>query len=132
MSVSSDDASCERLAIAEAVQAPEAARELNSIGREASRTALRKIMAEAQASGLLYGRRAELAEQFAELLWRDLMLSLLVGVVERPNPREIVGCARDAASAFLQLHPLPNNVLPGSDAHVCGSRTALDKGAIRT
>src|SRR5579864_5618593 len=34
-----------RLAIAEAVQAPEVARVLNSVGREASRAALRKIMA---------------------------------------------------------------------------------------
>jgi AcrR family transcriptional regulator len=98
-----------RLAIAEAVQAPEVARALNSIGREASRAALRKIMAGAQASGLLAGRPAELAEQFAGLLWRDLMVSLLLGVAERPNPREIAGRARDAATAFLQLHPLPND-----------------------
>jgi AcrR family transcriptional regulator len=96
-----------RLAIAEAVQAPEVARALNSIGREASRAALRKIMADAQASGLLTGRPAELAGQFAGLLWRDLMVSLLLGVAERPNPREIAGRARDAATAFLQLHPLP-------------------------
>ena len=96
-----------RLAIAEAVQAPEVARALNSIGRETSRAALRKIMAEAQASGLLAGRPAELAEQFAGLLWGHLMVSLLLGVAERPNPREIAGRARDAAASFLQLHPLP-------------------------
>jgi AcrR family transcriptional regulator len=54
-----------RLAIAEAVQAPEVARALDSMGRQAGRAALRKIMAEAQASGLLTGRPAELAEQFA-------------------------------------------------------------------
>jgi AcrR family transcriptional regulator len=96
-----------RLAIAEAVQAPEVARALNSIGREASRAALRKIMAEAQASGLLTGRPAELAEQFTGLLWRDLLVSLLLGVAERPNPREIAGRTRDAAAAFLQLHPVP-------------------------
>ena len=102
-----------RLAIAEAAQAPEVARALNSIGREASRAALRRIMAQAQASGLLTGRPAELAEQFAGLLWRDLMVSLLLGVTERPNLREIAGRARDSAGAFLQLHPLPND---GSDA----------------
>jgi len=94
-----------RLAIAEAVQAPEVARALNSIGREASRAALRKIMAEAQASGLLTGRPAELAGQFTGLLWRDLLVSLLLGVAERPTSREIAARARDAASAFLQLHP---------------------------
>jgi AcrR family transcriptional regulator len=101
-----------RLAIAEAVQAPEVARALNSIGREASRAALRKIMAEAQASGLLTGRPAELAEQFAGLLWGLLMVSLLLGVVERPTSREIAGRARDAAAAFLQLHPPPKEHAP--------------------
>jgi AcrR family transcriptional regulator len=98
-----------RLAIAEAVQAPEVARALDSRGREASRAALREIMARAQASGLLTGRPAELAEQFAGLLWGHLMVSLLLGVAQRPNPREIAGRARDAAAAFLQLHPLPND-----------------------
>src|ERR1700693_108243 len=101
-----------RLAIAEAVQAPEVARALNSIGREASRAALRKIMAEALASGLLAGRPAELAQQFGGLLWRDLLVSLLLGVTERPNPREIAVRARDAAAAFLQLHPLPKDAPP--------------------
>jgi AcrR family transcriptional regulator len=98
-----------RLAIAEAAQAPEVARALDSRGREASRAALRKIMAQAQASGLLTGRPAELAQQFAGLLWRDLLVSLLLGVAERPTLREIAGRARHAAAAFLQLHPLPND-----------------------
>jgi AcrR family transcriptional regulator len=101
-----------RLAIAEAVQAPEVARALNSIGREASRAALRKIMSQALASGLLTGRPAELAEQFGGLLWRDLVVSLLLGVAERPTPREIAGRARDAAASFLQLHPLPQEHAP--------------------
>lgn len=96
-----------RLAIAEAVQAPEVARALNSIGREASRAALRKIMAQAQESGLLTGRPAELAEQFSGLLWRDLIVSLLLGVVERPGPREIAGRAHAATTAFLKLNPSP-------------------------
>jgi AcrR family transcriptional regulator len=98
-----------RLAIAEAVQSPEVARALNSIGREASRAALRKIMAGAQASGLLTGRPTELAQQFAGLLWGDLMVSLLLGVVVRPTPRELAGRARRATDAFLRLHPLPNS-----------------------
>jgi len=98
-----------RLAISEVNQAPEVARAFNSIGRETSRAALRRIMAGAQASGLLTGRPAELAEQFAGLLWRDLQVSLLLGVAERPNPREIARRARDATAAFLQLHPLPND-----------------------
>jgi AcrR family transcriptional regulator len=94
-----------RLAIAEAVQSPEVARTLNAIGRETSRAALRKIMAQAQESGLLAGHPGELGEQFAGLLWRDLMVSLLLGVAERPTPREIARRARDATAAFLELHP---------------------------
>jgi AcrR family transcriptional regulator len=94
-----------RLAIAEAVQAPEVAHTLNSIGRETSRAALRKIMAQAQESGLLAGPPEELGAQFAGLLWRDLMVSLLLGVAERPTAREITERARNAAAAFLQLHP---------------------------
>jgi AcrR family transcriptional regulator len=104
-----------RLAIAEVVQAPEVARALDSIGREAGRAALRKIMAGAKASGLLTGGPAELAAEFAGLLWRDLMVSLLLGVAERPTPREIAGRARHATAGFLQLHPLPNDGQTGSN-----------------
>ena len=96
-----------RLAIAEAVQAPEVARTLDSLGRETSRVALRHIMTQARAAGLIDGRPADLAEQFAGLLWRDLMISLLLGVVERPNPRAIDARAREAAAAFLRLYPMP-------------------------
>src|SRR6202040_496723 len=78
-----------RLAIAEAVHAPEVAQALDSIGRETSRAALRQIMARAQASGLLNGRPAELAEQFGGLLWGNLLVSLLLGVAARPNSREV-------------------------------------------
>src|SRR5277367_1700460 len=98
-----------RLAIAEAVHAPEVAQALDSIGRETSRAALRQIMAQAQASGLLSGRPAELAEQFGGLLWGNLMVGLLLGVRKAPNSREVAARARDAAAAFLQLHPLPSN-----------------------
>jgi AcrR family transcriptional regulator len=96
-----------RLAIAEAIHAPEVARALDSIGREASRNALRQIMTRAQACGLLQGRPADLAEQFGGLLWGNLMVSLLLGVAERPGAHEIAARARDATAAFLQLHPPP-------------------------
>ena len=83
------------------------ARTLDSLGRETSRAALRHIMSESRAAGLIDGRPADLAEQFAGLLWRDLMISLLLGVAERPNPRAIEARAGDAAEAFLRLHPIP-------------------------
>jgi len=106
-----------RLAIAEAIHAPEVARALESIGRQTSRAALRKIMARAQAFGLLEGAPAALAEQFRGLLLGDLVVSLLLGVVERPKPREIAGHARDAAAAFLQLHPMPNDAARPRQPH---------------
>jgi len=96
-----------RLAIAEAVQAPAVARTLDSVGRETSRAALRHIMSEARTAGLIDGRPADLAEQFAGLLWRDLMINLLLGVAERPAPRAMEARARDAAQAFLLLNPIP-------------------------
>ena len=92
-----------RLAIAEAVQAPEVAQALDSIGRETSRAALRQIMARAQASGLLIGRPAELAEQFGGLLWGNLMVSLLLGVARRPNLRELAARARDATARLCNF-----------------------------
>lgn len=96
-----------RLAIAEAVQAPEVARTLDSVGRETSRQALRRVMSEARAAGLIDGHPADLAEQFAALLWRDLMINLLLGVTQRPTPRAIQARANDATKAFLHLHPIP-------------------------
>lgn len=98
-----------RLAISEVIHAPEVARALDSIARETSRAALHKIMAAAQASGLITGLPAELARQFAGLLWRDLQINLLLGVAKRPKPREIAARAHDATDAFLQLHPLPSD-----------------------
>ena len=36
-------------------------------------------------------------------------INLLLGVAARPNSREIAGRARDAAAAFLRLHPPPDD-----------------------
>src|SRR5579863_6712831 len=78
-----------RLAIGEAVPAPEVARALHSIGRATTFAGLGQIMAQAQASALLAGHPADLAEQFTGLLWGSLLVSLLLGVAKRPNPRAI-------------------------------------------
>jgi AcrR family transcriptional regulator len=94
-----------RLAIAEALHAPEVARTVDSIGRETIRAALRGMMARAQASGLLEGSPAELAEQFGTLLWGNLMINLLLGVNKRPTSREAAARAREATAVFLTLHP---------------------------
>ena len=94
-----------RLAIAEATNAPEVARALDSIGREATRSATRKIMTNAESAGLVDGKPEPLAEQFASLLFGDVIMGLLLGVAERPSAREMARHARDAAATFLELHP---------------------------
>lgn len=96
-----------RLAIAEAINAPEVAWALDSIGRETSRAALRDVMTRAQAKGLIEGNPTDMSEQFSGLLWGNLLVSLLLRVVERPTEQEIDRRARAAASAFLMLHPSP-------------------------
>jgi hypothetical protein len=45
-----------------------------------------------------------MAEQFAGLLWGNLMTRLLLRVAERPSPREIARRAQAATTALLQLH----------------------------
>ena len=97
-----------RLAIAEAVRAPEVARTLDSIGREAGRAALTKIMTHAQSSGLLDGRPDEMSAQFAGLLWGDVLVSLLLRVVQPPTPRELARRARAATEGLLRLYPQTN------------------------
>jgi AcrR family transcriptional regulator len=94
-----------RLAIAEAVRAPEVARVLDTIGSETSRAALREMMSRARSAGLLGGEPAEMAEHFVGLLWGSLMTGLLLRVAERPSAREIARRARAAAAALLQLYP---------------------------
>jgi AcrR family transcriptional regulator len=106
-----------RLAVAEAVRAPEIGRALDSIGREASRAALRDIMAQAATFGLVSGVPAKLADQFGSLLLGDLMMSLLLGVARRPSAREIADRAQDAVGAFLQLHPTSSNAATDRRAH---------------
>ena len=94
-----------RLAIAEAVRAPEVARVLDTVGSETTRAALREIMTRARSAGLLGGEPAEMAEHFTGLLWGSQMTSLLLRVAERPNAREIARRARAAAAALLKLYP---------------------------
>ena len=94
-----------RLAIAEAVRAPEIARSLDRIGREAGRSALRAVLSQARAAKLVDGDPAEMAERFAALLWGDLMLNLLMRIEEQPPAGKIRHRARAAAAALLELYP---------------------------
>lgn len=93
-----------RLAIAEAVRAPEVARTLHSLGPQTGRAALTAIMEAAHAHGVLPNGAPQQAEQFAGLLWGDLMMRLLLRVADPPTATEIDARARAAVSAFLRLH----------------------------
>jgi len=94
-----------RLAIAEAVRAPEVASALNDVGIAASRDALRELMTRARAARLVSGEPAEMAEHFVGLLWGSQMVNLLLRVVDRPAPREIARRAEAATAAFLRAYP---------------------------
>jgi AcrR family transcriptional regulator len=96
-----------RLAIAEAIRAPEVARMLVEIGIEASRGGLRELMRRARAAKLVDGEVAEMSDQFAGLLWGNRMLGLLLATTERPTPREIARRAEAASEAFLRAYPAP-------------------------
>jgi AcrR family transcriptional regulator len=96
-----------RLAIAEAVRAPDVAKALNDVGISASRTALRDLISRARAAALLGGEPAQMAEHFAGLLWGSQMMGLLLGVADRPSQREIARRAEAAAAAFLRAYPPP-------------------------
>jgi len=102
-----------RLAIAEALHAPEVGKTLDSLGRETVRATLRRIMIRARASALLEGSAAELAAQFGDLLWGNLMVGLLLGVEERPTVREVAARSREATKTFLHLHPPPHGAAKG-------------------
>ena len=96
-----------RLAIAEAVRAPDVAKALNDIGISASRGALRDLITRARAAGVLGGEPAQMAEHFVGLLWGSQMMGLLLGVADRPSPREIARRAEAATAAFRRAYPPP-------------------------
>jgi AcrR family transcriptional regulator len=97
-----------RLAIAEASRSPEIARTLDTVGRGGARQALEKLLASAQASGLLGpGESAEMVMQYFGLLWEGLMVGLLMGVAQIPGRLEAELRADRATAAFMRLHPDP-------------------------
>jgi len=97
-----------RLAISEAVRAPEVGKMLNDIGIQTSRGALRDLMRRACAAKLLDGEPMVLADHFAGLLWGNRMLGLLLDTASRPNTREVATRAEAATEAFLRAYPAPS------------------------
>ena len=93
-----------RLAVTEAQRAPEVAATLET-ARAAIRAALRGIVVQAQAAGLLAaGDPDELVARYLALLWGDLMVSILLRLREAPDAREIELRAGKASADFLRLY----------------------------
>jgi len=97
-----------RLAIAEAVRAPEVGQMLNELGIEPSRSAVRELMRRAHAAKLVGGEPAEMAEHFIGLLWGNRMPSILLQVAERPSAQEAALRAEAASAVFLRAYPAPS------------------------
>jgi AcrR family transcriptional regulator len=93
-----------RLAIAEAIRASEVGRALNDAGIAAGRTALRELMTRARTARLLNGEPAEMAEHLVGLLWGTQMMRLLLGVADRPSPREVARRAEAATAVLLRAY----------------------------
>jgi len=93
-----------RLAIAEAERAPEVARTLDRVGRDASRGALREMLTRAHADGLIAADPAMVAEQFMALLWGELLFGLLLRVKARPTRKQLEQRARQATAAIVSLY----------------------------
>ncbi len=98
-----------RLAIAEAIRAPEVARALEEFGRERGRSVLRGALARACEGALISGEPDEMARRFFVLLWGDLIMNLLLRIVKTPTEAEIARRSAEAASALLVLHPAPGD-----------------------
>ena len=97
-----------RLAIAEATRSPEIAQTLQAAGRDASRGRLTDLFRSAQSACLIgAGNPSEMATQYLGLLWEDLMVSLLLGLIAASSEIEIKRRAVKATTAFLELHPKP-------------------------
>jgi AcrR family transcriptional regulator len=96
-----------RLAITEAQRAPEVAATLQT-ARQAVRTTVREILAQARSAGLVASDDADaMAGRYLALLWGDLMMGLLLRLRAAPDATEIGQRAKAAADDLLRLFPAP-------------------------
>ena len=96
-----------RLAAAEAGGSSDLGRILDNGGREPNRLALGRMLAKAQQAGLLgAGDPDRMGGEFFSLLFGDIPMRLMLGVIAAPDAREIQRRAEASTEALLKLHPL--------------------------
>lgn len=94
-----------RFAVAEAQRMPEIARALDERGREPTRGLFIALVARAQEDRLLMpAPPAEISTFFFSLLWGDLLLRLLMGLVKPPAKAELEQRARHAAEQVMAAY----------------------------
>jgi hypothetical protein len=96
-----------RVAISATDHSPEIAAMLDSLGRDTVRTALIDLLAHGQSLGAIgSGDPEAMAGEYFGLLWGDLQLRLIMGVVRGPSTRVRQTQAAVALQALLRLHPV--------------------------
>lgn len=94
-----------RFAAVEAETAPEIARMLDGLGRDAGRAALGRALSRAQADHFIRaGDPAAQADDFAALLWGDLLLRLVMRLAEAPPHAALERRSHEATAKFLRLY----------------------------
>ena len=94
-----------RFAAVEAETAPEIARMVDALGRDAPRAALSRALARAQAEGFIgAGDPAVQAGDFLALLWGDLLLRLIMRLADPPPQVTLERRAHEATRKLLMLY----------------------------
>ena len=94
-----------RFAAVEAETAPEIARMVDALGRDAPRAALSRALARAQAEGFIgAGDPAVQAGDFLTLLWGDLLLRLIMRLADPLPQATLERRAREATQKLLVLY----------------------------
>jgi AcrR family transcriptional regulator len=97
-----------RLAVAEAGARSDLGHILDKAGREPNRIALGSLIGRAQESGFMgKGDTDRISGQFFSLLFGDIPVRLMMGVIAPPDAKEIHRRAEAAVDAVLRLYPCP-------------------------
>jgi len=96
-----------RFAIARSGDLPEVARIIDRNGRRASHEALAKLIDHAVSRGLLkLSETKQMARTYLGLLWSDLQVGLLLGVLKPPAEDQMKLFSEQAAREFLAIYSI--------------------------